>query len=75
MALTRQQVIEVVGRIDDDLLVEIIETGATQAELLEAKQWVDGQCRPVPAGSPLRSAIIEEVHEILAAEDPGWDEV
>ena len=39
-ALTRQQVIDVAGRLDDDLVMKIIETGASLDELLEAHTWL-----------------------------------
>jgi hypothetical protein len=75
MSLTRQQVTEVIGQADDEHLVEIIETGATLAELIEARLWMAGQRRTLGDQQPLRPTIVEEVYDILCAEDPDWDEV
>ncbi len=41
--LTRDYVIEIVGRIDDERIADIIELGATEAELLEAWTWLAGK--------------------------------
>ncbi|MDJ0949296.1 MAG: hypothetical protein QNJ94_10260 [Alphaproteobacteria bacterium] len=38
--LTREEIIEIVGRIDDQRIAEIIGTGATGSELLEAWTWL-----------------------------------
>src|SRR5947207_13050688 len=38
--LTRNEVIAVLGPVGDDLIVEIVGTGASQAELAEAYTWL-----------------------------------
>ncbi len=39
MPLTRQDIIEVVGPLDEDLIVRIIDSGATYADVTEAHGW------------------------------------
>lgn len=74
MTLAHQQVIDILGHYDDIRVVEIIETGATEAELVEAKRWLAGERRTLGDTQPLRPAIVSELYEILSAEDPEWDE-
>lgn len=74
MTLTHQQVIDILGRYDDVRVVEIIETGANPAELVEAKRWLAGERRTLGEDQPLRPAIVNELYEILSVEDPEWDE-
>ena len=74
MTLTNRQVTDILGHYDDIRVVEIIETGATAAELVEAKRWLAGDRRSLGDGQPLRPAIVAELYEILSAEDPEWDE-
>jgi hypothetical protein len=38
---TEREIIEIVGSLDDGVLLEILRTGATPAEMLEALTWVD----------------------------------
>lgn len=74
MPLAHQDVIAILGHYDDIRVVEIIETGATTAELVEVKRWLAGEHRPLAEDQPLRPAIVNELYEILTAEDPEWDE-
>ena len=72
--LNRDQVIAVVGRIDDDKIADIIATGADQTQLLEAyNRFV----RPGEVGAetarPLAGVVLE-VYEILRAGEPEWDD-
>ena len=69
-ALTRDDVIGVVGTLDDHLVVEIIDTGATIGELTEAWEWLSAddvmgrQLRHQLAGNVAR------IVEILTADEP-----
>jgi len=74
MTLTHQEVINILGHYDDVRVMEIIETGATAAELVEAKLWLSGDKRCLGDEQPLRPAIVNELFEILSIEDPEWDE-
>lgn len=72
-SLTRDQVIAIIGEegLDDEQLAEIIETGATEAELLEA--WTRINQSDDYIGSELRRPLtgrVADVYEILAASRP-----
>lgn len=72
--LTRAQVEAVMGRLDDLKLAEILGTGASQDELLEAKRWAAGDMRTVPDDLPLRASVVTRLCDIIAADEPDWDE-
>ena len=40
--MTRQDILDMVDNVDDDLIIQIIDTGATKQELLEAFTWLSG---------------------------------
>lgn len=70
--LTRQSVEEIMGRLDDLKLAEILGTGASTAELLEAKRWSAGDKRTIPDALPLRLAVIDRLCDILRTDEPDW---
>ncbi len=68
--LTSEQIIHIVGRLDDDRIAEIIDTGATEAALMEAFSWMasDG----VTSGAGDRHSLsgrVALVFEILTADE------
>lgn len=56
MTMTSQEVVSVLGPVDETLVTEIIATGATPAELAEAWAWINndealmGEGRSLPTG-------------------------
>jgi hypothetical protein len=56
MTMTSDDIIAVLGPVDNALVAEVIATGATQAELAEAFAWANndealiGEGRPLPTG-------------------------
>lgn len=38
--LTAETVRKIAGQLDDSLLIEILKTGASEAELVEALEWL-----------------------------------
>jgi hypothetical protein len=62
--LTRNEVIAVLGPVGDDLIVEIVGTGASQAELAEA-YWLRSDEALVNEGRPLPSGRVGALLEIL----------
>ncbi|MGE5547572.1 MAG: hypothetical protein ACM33T_11780 [Solirubrobacterales bacterium] len=70
--ITRQQVEEVMGRLDDLKIAEILDTNASQPELLEAKRWIAGYVRTVPDDLPIRPSIVSRLCEILKEDEPDW---
>jgi hypothetical protein len=71
--LTRDDVINAVGEIDDVTIAEIIGTGATPDELAEAQAWLVNDDPLLNAGKPLPSGRLRELVDILAELEPDED--
>ena len=71
-ALDRRSVEEIMGRLDDLKLAEILASGASLAELQEAKRWSVGEKRTVP--DSLRLSVVDHLCDVLRTDEPGWDE-
>ncbi len=69
MALTRDEVLAVVGPADDLLITEIIATGATPEELSRAWAWVNNDEALINEGRPLPSGRTGDLVELLSAQD------
>ena len=68
--LTHEQIIDIVGRLDDDRVAEIIDTGATEAELMEAYSWTTSDGVTSAAGDRHSlSGRVALVFEILTADE------
>jgi hypothetical protein len=63
--LTRNDVIAVLGPVGDDVIVEIVGTGASQAELAEAYTWLRSDEALMNEGRPLPSGRVGALLEIL----------
>jgi len=72
--LTREQVIASVGRVDEIVLAEIIEMGATAEELAEAVAWTTNDEALINSGKPLATGRVGRLVELLAREDEEEDE-
>jgi len=72
--LTREQVIAAVGRVDEIVLAEIIEMGATAEELAEAVAWTTNDEALINSGKPLATGRVGRLVELLAREDEEEDE-
>lgn len=71
---TRDEIIEIVGPLDDATLVQIIATQATAAEVLEAFTWANADDQ---LGTELERGprgAVTRVFEILKMEEPEPDE-
>ena len=72
--VTRAQVTEIVGRINDARIAEIIGTGATAAEVTEAFAWLsEDEYLGDDLEKPL-SGVLNQIYEILRADEPEWEE-
>ena len=74
MALTRDQIIAVLGPVDEAMLAEIARTDATEAELEEAKAWMAADEALANEGRPPPSGRVAELIELLQAADADPDE-
>lgn len=70
--MNRTQVEEIMGRLDDLKLAEILETDASPTELLEAKRWVAGYKRTLPEDLPLRPSVVDRLCDIIRMDEPDW---
>ncbi len=72
--LTHERVVKIVGRLDDSRIAEIIATGASPAELMEAFTWLSSD---EYLGRQLNHYLrgrVAKLYEILAADQPEDDE-
>jgi hypothetical protein len=71
---TAAEIIEIVGPLDDAVLMRIVETEATLAEVLEAFTWatVDDQIGTELEHRP--RGVVARVYDILKREEPEPDE-
>jgi hypothetical protein len=68
MALLREDVISVLGPVDETIVAEIVATGATPEELAQAWAWVNSDDALIDEGRPLPSGRVQELVDILAPE-------
>lgn len=69
VALTREEVVPVLGPSDETLIAEIVATGATLDELTAAWAWVNNDEALIGEGCPLPAGRVGELVELLAPED------
>lgn len=72
--LTSDEVVDIVGNLDDLRIAEIIGTGATAAEVVEAKRWAAGYQRTIADHEDLRPSVVAKVTDLLRADEAEWDE-
>jgi len=65
--LTRDDVIAVLGRLDDVTIAEIIVIGASREELAEASAWLANDEPLMQIGRPRASGRLARLVEILAS--------
>jgi hypothetical protein len=63
--LTRKEITAALGDIDDFVVTEIINTGATADELAEARAWLANSEPLINSGKPLASGRVGRLVEIL----------
>jgi hypothetical protein len=66
-ALTREEVVGALGRIDDVTVAEIIAIGATRDELAEAQAWIANDDLLLSSGHPRAAGRVGQLVDILAA--------
>jgi hypothetical protein len=72
--LTREDVVAVLGPVDDSLVAEILGTGASPEELAEAYAWFTNDEALMNAGRPLASSRVGRLIDILEAAEEDEDE-
>jgi hypothetical protein len=74
MHMTRDDVTNALGRVDDVTIAAIIGTGATPGELAEAQAWIVNDDPLLNAGKPLATGRVRQLIDILAELDPDEDD-
>ncbi len=64
-SVSRKDVIEALGELDDVVIADVIATGATPAELAEAHAWTTNDEALINAGRPLPTGRVARVVEII----------
>ena len=72
--LTRDDVINAVGAVDDVTIAQIIGINATADELTEAQAWIVNDDPLLNAGRPLATGRVRELVDILADLEPDDDD-
>ena len=72
--ITRDDVIQAVGAVDDVTIAQMIATGATVDELAEAQAWIVNDEPMMNAGRPLATGRVRELVDILAELETDDDE-
>jgi len=67
--LTREDVMSVVGPVDEVVIADVIATQATIEELSQAWAWVNSEEALMNEGRPLPSGRTAELVEILISQD------
>ena len=71
---TAAEIIEIIGPLDDAVLLRIVETEATPAEVLEAFTWVTADDQIGTELEHRPRGTVARVYEILKREEPEPDE-
>lgn len=71
MTMTARDITAIIGPADEDLLSEIMLTGATPEELAQAWAWVNSDDVLIDSGRPLPAGKVAELIDLL---DDGDDD-
>lgn len=66
--LTRDRITDIVGRLSEERIVQILDTGATETELLEAKLLASQQDLEGVVQSEARVEVLHALYDILRAD-------
>ncbi|SMF26041.1 MULTISPECIES: hypothetical protein [Rhizobiaceae] len=69
MTMTSDDVITILGPVDETLVADVIATGATQAELSEAFAWVNNDEALIGEGRPLPSGRVATLVDLLVSDE------
>ena len=71
---TAAEIIEIVGPLEDAVLMRIVETGATPGEVLEAFTWATADDQIGTELERRPRGVVARVYDILKRENPEPDE-
>ncbi len=75
MTLSRDDVIALIGPVEDAVIAEIIGMGTTREELVEAHAWIAADEAMMNSGRPLPASRVGRLIEILEAVDAQNEEL
>jgi len=71
MTMTRQDVVSVLGPVDDTTIAEIIASGASLEEIREAWAWTFGDEALMSQGRPLPGTRVAGLIDLIVPDDEG----
>jgi hypothetical protein len=69
MAITREQIVAVLGPVDNELVAEVMATGASPEELREAWGWLASDEALMGAGRPLPGTRVGQLIDLLDSDE------
>jgi hypothetical protein len=72
---TASEIVAICGHLDDGIVVRIVATGATPAEVLEAFTWFSADDQIGTELQRSQRGAVGAVNEILTEEEPDLDEL
>ena len=69
MTIASDDVITILGPVDETLVADVIATGATPAELAEAFAWVNNDEALIGEGRPLPSGRVATLVDLLVSDE------
>lgn len=73
MTITSDDVIAILGPVDETLVAEVIATGATRAELAEALAWASNDEALIGEGRRLPGGRVAALVDLLSADEEEQD--
>ena len=68
MRLAHDDVVSVLGPVDETVVADIVATGVTPEELAEARAWVNADEAMIGEGRPLPSGRLAKLVELLQSD-------
>ena len=72
---TASEIVAICGHLDDDVIAQIVATGASPAEVLEAFTWYSADDQIGTELQRSQRGAVGAVYDILTAEEPDPDEL
>jgi len=69
MVITRNEIVAVLGSVDEELIAEVIATGASFEELREAWAWLNGDEALMNEGRPLPGTHVAALIDLLEPDE------
>lgn len=74
MTMTSEDVIAVLGPVDEAMMADVIAIDATPGELAEAWAWINSEEALISAGRHLPSGKVAQLVDLLAPREDDWEE-